>query len=94
MAKKSKKTKTSDQAFLEKLNRHPDLKERMEKILGLAEDPQYQHLSADELETMLIEEVRKLGAETMRGWANGVEDAIGQEFKATTPGSHCSKKNE
>lgn len=65
----------------------------MEKILGLADSPEHQHLSADQVEELLVEEVRKLGAETMRQWAQGVESSIAQEMQQQNPRPFNSKKN-
>lgn len=93
MPKKQPATPASDRAFLAKLERHPELRERMERILNLAEAPEHQGRTADEIEAMLIEEVRRLGAETMKDWAQGVEGAIGLEMKTKKPAIYPGKKN-
>ena len=92
MRKKTEKTDRGDEALLEKLRRHPELRERIEKILALADSPEHQGKTADEIEELLIEEVRRLGAETMRDWAQGVERAIGEEMKQRKPSTYSGKK--
>jgi hypothetical protein len=84
----------SDRAFWDKLQRHPQLRERMEKILALAESPEHLGQKADQIEDLLIQEVRRLGAQTMQDWAQGVERAIGEEMKDKKPSTYCGKKNE
>ena len=93
MPKKQKSITASEQAFLAKMERHPELRERMERILNLAESPENQGRTADEIEGMLIEEVRRLGAETMKDWAQGVERAIGLEMESQKPSVYSGKKN-
>jgi hypothetical protein len=58
--------------FISKLERNPELLERFDSILDLAEDDQEQAL--DEIEGLLIDEVRKLGNETMAKWVQRREE--------------------
>lgn len=94
MRKRPQKIEQGDEALLEKLRRHPELRERIEKILALADSPEHQSKTANEIEEILIEEVRRLGAETMRDWAQGVEKAIGAEMQQRKPSTYSGKKNE
>ena len=66
-------TLTTDQRLLLKgLQSHPKLMARFLSILSLAEEPDHNGTirSADEVEALLIEEVRKLGKEGMESWAS------------------------
>lgn len=92
MAKKVRKV-ASEEAFTAKLRRHPELREKMERILDLADSPENAHKTADEIEELLIEEVRRLGAQTMKDWAQQTETEIGREMKARTPAVYSGKKN-
>ena len=62
---------------------HPDLAERIDTILKIANNPSSggEILSADQVESMLIEELRKLGNETLVGWAEEVDCQLGDELK-------------
>ena len=90
---KNAKAKEADQRWLERLNQHPKLKERFRAILELAESEDGAMRTADEIEALLIEEVRQLGAETMGDWARGVKARVEAEVPLKYPGSHRSKKN-
>ena len=85
-------SKESDKGLLERLNRHPDLKQRIEAILGLAENEGDPLRTADEVEALLIEQVRRLGAETMSDWARGAHAQVAAEMKVKDPSSYCGKK--
>ena len=92
MPKKTKPTE-ADQRLLARLNAHPELKERIASILQLAENAEGPLRTADELEELLIEEVRRLGAQTMEDWARGAQARVEAEVKAQQPGTYRSKKN-
>lgn len=85
-------SKESDKELLERLNRHPDLKQRIQAILDLAENEGGPLRTADEVEALLIEEVRRLGAETMSDWAREAHEQVAKEMKAKDPSSYCGKK--
>lgn len=51
-----------------RLERHPQLLERFEAILELSQSDELK--TVDEIEGVLIEEVRKLGGETLGSWAS------------------------
>ena len=58
-----------DKALLNQLNRQPNLKKRIQAILSIAEDDGEGIVKADEAENRIIEEVRRMGNETLTGWA-------------------------
>jgi len=67
----------------EKLESHPALAERFYSILQIADEPgrNGKFRKADEVEAMLIEEVRKLGNEVLMDWAEGVDTQLGEQLK-------------
>ena len=79
MDKKHTSKKASDKALIERLNRLPHLRERVESILELAESDEQK--AFDEVEELLIEEVRKLGNETMGSWASRQESLLAKELR-------------
>jgi len=55
--------------LLERLEKHPELKERFEMILDIVENASGDVEKADEAERRAIEAVRQLGNEIVQGWA-------------------------
>jgi hypothetical protein len=95
MAKSSTPSPTNprspkEKKLLEKLRRHPHLLEQIEAILALAESSEG---SADEVESLLIEEIRRLGKTTMESWASHAEELAAQQFKADHADARHGKKN-
>lgn len=63
-----------DQRLLERLNRHPLLRARMESLLAVVEDAVGDWERADAAERRVIEELRQMGNEALTAWAErGVE---------------------
>ncbi len=90
---KKRTEKEREERLLEKMRRHPELMERLETIVGLAEDEGTERLSADKVEELLIEEVRRLGNRVMQDWAVCAEAATSLEIKASEPGVRPRKKS-
>ena len=76
------------------LKRKPELRQRLLSIAKLADEPTQtgRIRSADEVEMLLIEEVRRLGNEALAGWAQGVDLVLGQKLKAENPGVKMREK--
>lgn len=75
-----------------KLLKNPLLFERVEAILDIASGDGETIQRADEIESRLIEEVRKLGNATMRQWAVQTEELSAQQYLKKSPGSCPVKK--
>ena len=78
--------------LVEQLRQHPELMARFESILKLASSSQGTLKTADEVEALLIEEVRRLGHITLSQWAAGAEERVSQELKAQEPKLRSRKK--
>lgn len=78
--------------LVEQLRQHPELVARFEGILKLASGSEGPLKTADEVEALLIEEVRRLGHTTMSQWAVGAEERVSQELKAQEPKLRSRKK--
>ena len=65
----------------------PELAKRIDSIITLANEPTStgRIRSADEVEDLLVQELRKLGNESMTGWAQGVDKRVGNELKQEEP---------
>lgn len=66
---------------VERLRKHPEMMERVQSILELAYDEAGPLKTADEVEELLIQEIRRLGHTTMNQWANQAEERVSTELK-------------
>ena len=81
-----------EKLMLERLRRRPDLWARFEVILALTEVEGGELRTADQVEELLVEEVRRLGSETMHQWALQAEERAAGEFAAAHPRASVRKK--
>ena len=77
--------------FSERMQAYPDLLERFEAILDIAENTSGNLITADDAEGKAIEEVHQLGRELLREWAINREVAA---VKAATTTHRNAKKHE
>ena len=67
-------TTDRDRVLLERLNRHPPMRARVESLLAVVEDAAGDCGRADAAERRMIEELRQMGHEALTAWAErGVE---------------------
>lgn len=59
----------SDEALLKRLNGHPELRSRIESMLLVVEDEMGNLQEADAAEMQLIEQMRRMGQESLQAWA-------------------------
>ena len=59
----------SDEALLEYLNKYPALRNRVESMLLTVADEQGELHEADAMEMALIEQMRRMGQESLQAWA-------------------------
>ena len=62
----------------QRLNKHPHLKKRIEKLLEVVENTDGDFQKANDAEQRVIEELRKMGNEVLHDWASNREK---QEFE-------------
>ena len=78
--------------LIEQLREHPDLMERFQTILQISSNAEGPIKSADEVEALLIEEMRRLGSTTMGSWAARAEQRLAKQFKEEHPAARARKK--
>jgi hypothetical protein len=78
--------------FLEQLRKHPKIKTQVQSILALAASQEGPPKSADEVEELLIEQMRLLGNATMSEWASEAEKRVSAELKKEDPSVLSRKK--
>ena len=87
-----KKVTAQEAKLLEGLRRNPQMMERVQSILEIASNENGPLKSADEVEAMLIEEMRKLGHSTMSQWATTAEERVSTELRSQDPTVLSRKK--
>ena len=92
MTKKLKSLNQPETKLLGYLRKHPELFERLNEIVALSEGKEGTILNANETESLLIEELRKLGTTTLHEWGRHAEACVGEQFQTEHPGSYCGKK--
>jgi len=73
-----------------RLESHPEMLERFESILDLAESDEIG--SFDEVEQRLVEEVRRLGGDTLEGWLERREEQVSESLREEKPGVQQREK--
>ena len=81
-----------EKRFLEELRQHPELWERFEAILAVTKAEEGAPRSADQIEALLVEEVRRLGSRAMHDWAQRAEERAARELRAAQPRVRLRKK--
>lgn len=79
--------------FLKKLKNHPDLEERFNEILDIAENASGEPITADQAEEKAIEALKKLGVEVLQGWAKSQHDQQLDQFAKNGKSIKKTKKN-
>ena len=67
--------------LIEQLRQHPEILERVQSILQIARNEDGPLKTADEVEELLIQEMRRLGSATMHQWASQAEERVGTELR-------------
>lgn len=75
-----------------RLRQQPKLRERVQRILEIANSGEGLLKTADEVEELLLEEMRRLGNATMHEWAAHAQERVGRELKTQNPAVLKRKK--
>lgn len=83
----------SDEEINQRLNAHPQLRERVISLLAVVEAEGEGLRRADDAEERLVEELRRMGQEAMQAWATGQVNQTEQEVRRTGQVHREGKKN-
>ena len=83
---------TEEQRLIQQLRKRPELMERFKQIMEIAADTEGPIKTADEVEALLIEEMRRLGNATMQGWGKQVEQRLAEQLKQKDASAVVRKK--
>jgi len=78
--------------LIEQLRQSPELFERVRSILEITASAEGPIRKADEIEALLIEEMRRLGHATMETWAGKAEQTLADELKQKDASARVRKK--
>lgn len=81
-----------EQQLIEQLREHPELLSRFQTILEITRNEGTALKTADEVEGLLIQEMRRLGQAGMSQWAARAEERVSQELKSQEPPVRSRKK--
>ena len=82
----------SELQLIEQLRQYPEMKERIQSILSITRNTEGPLKTADEVEELLIQEMRHLGNTSMHQWATQAEERVSQELKSQDPTVRSRKK--
>ena len=78
----------------ERLNRHPELKAKIEALLSVVENAEGDIVKANEVEQRVIEEIRQLGQAALQGWATRQQQELSDRFiKDNSKAQRTGQKN-
>jgi hypothetical protein len=87
-------SQNDDQVFIDRLNQHPKLRNRMEALLNVVENTSGDCKKADDAEQYVIEELRKMGNDALHCWAGNTVNKVSDELREQQPKLHGNgKKN-
>ena len=78
--------------MIERLREHPELRERFRMILEITANAEGPLKSADEVEGLLIEEMRRLGNTSLGSWAARAERVLAEQLQQKDASARERKK--
>ena len=78
--------------LIKQLREHPEMMVRVQSILEIARNAEGPLKSADEVEELLVQEMRRLGHVTLQQWAIQAEERVSTELKSQDPTVRSRKK--
>ncbi|HYG34384.1 MAG TPA: hypothetical protein VEC99_06345 [Clostridia bacterium] len=88
------KLSLAEEQLIQQLRAHPELMERFQTILEITANAGGPIKTADEVEALLIEAMRRLGNATMESWANRAERTLGEQLQQKDPSAVVRKKKD
>ena len=78
--------------LIEQLREHPEMMVRVQSIMEIVRHAEGRLKTADEVEELLIEEMRRLGNVTLSQWASQAEERVSAELKSQDSTVRSRKK--
>lgn len=90
--KKHSQLSTQEQQLIKRIRRHPELMERFQSILEISANADGPIKTADQVEELLIEELRRLGNTAIGSWAARVEERLSEQLQQREMSARARKK--
>jgi hypothetical protein len=87
---KSDKQRSED--LVERLNRHPEFRDKVEELLDIADNKSGEANKADDAEDLIWEELREMGQRIFQDWAERKHDRVVLESETRKELSKKEKK--
>jgi hypothetical protein len=68
--------KKRNEELVERLNRHPEFRERVERLLDIADNKSGNANKADDAEDLIWEELHEMGRRAMQDWAERKHERV------------------
>jgi thioredoxin reductase len=78
--------------LIEQLRQHPEMMARVQSILEITRNANGPLKTADEVEGLLVQEMRQLGNTSMAEWATQAEERVSTELKSQDATVRSRKK--
>lgn len=85
-------TITTPERLEERLERHPELKARIEALLSVVENAEGDLVKANEAEQRVVEEIQQLGQTALQGWASRQNQVQSGDFIQANPQAQRTRK--
>ena len=82
----------SETKLVEQLRKHPEMMVRVQSILEITRNAEGPLKTADQVEELVIEEMRRLGNVTLSQWAIEAEERVSTELRSQDPTVRSRKK--
>jgi hypothetical protein len=86
------KLSVQEKQLVEQLRQHPEIMARFQSILDITGNADGPLKSADEVEELLIQEMRRLGNSSMNRWAAQAQERVSREIQEQDPSLRSRKK--
>jgi phosphoribosyl-dephospho-CoA transferase len=83
---------SSEVRLIEQLRQHPEMMERVQSILNITRNAEGPLKTADEVEELLVQAMRRLGNTSMHQWATQAEERVSDELKGQDSTVRSRKK--
>jgi len=82
----------SESELIQQLREHPEIMIRVQNILEIARNAEGPLKTADEVEELVVAEMRRLGNVTLSQWAIQAEERVSRELRSQDPTVRSRKK--
>ena len=87
-------TEHSDRILIDRLNQHPQLRERVEALLSVIDNEAGDYTTAHDAENQFIEELRKMGNDALHCWADKASEKLSTHYREENPKHHGDGKKK